>query len=371
LDLALIHLSDFHLRTSTQVETDKVLSSLATDLQDRFSSLELPTPHVALSGDLAYGGREEEYALVDHFVDDLVDRLHARSTVFCGGNHDVNWSLLSPMSGDLMKGMVERGGSTTSTEEKFANDTDREALKAGMGPYYSFLERRGIKSAPGFYYVKSLPVANLKLNFVSLNSAYLFSKQYNYHGYVGAGQMKAAESETQTQGTQSFNIALVHHPLEAIVPLAQEATKRHLFSFSDIILNGHVHSPRVSVEYTGKMLGRTRPGPPPVVSCARCVFDEANDPTVTSGYSIIGLDFEYERIAQIKVWEVEFDKASDRWYYDERKRTYPMVVKTPTGSDMDDRGTLVPTDQTGPKVTDQERRLLKKWKAGDSKTSTY
>jgi len=261
-----------------------------------------------------------------------------------------------------MNGMVARGGSTSTTEEKFANESDRNALKAGMGPYYSFLERRGIKSATGFFYLNSIPVANLKLNFISLNSAYLFSRQYNYHGYVGAGQMAAAEAAVEERGSPNFNITLVHHPLEAIVPLAQESTKRRLFSFSDIILNGHVHSPRVSVEYTGKMLGRTRPGPPPVISCARCVFDEANDPTVTSGYSIIGIDFEYERVAQVKVWEVEFDKPSDRWYHDERKRTYPMVVKTPTASEMDDRGVLVPTDRAGPKVTDEERRLLKKWK---------
>jgi hypothetical protein len=332
------------------------------DIADRVQSLDLPSPHIALSGDLSYGGREEEYALVDRFVDDLVGRVHARSTIFCGGNHDVNWSLLSPLSGQLMNGMVERGGSTAATEEKFGNEPDRDALKAGMGPYYSFLERRGVKSAPGLYYVKSLSVASLKLNFISLNSAYLFSRQYNYHGYVGVRQLAAAEGELEAQGAESFNITLVHHPLEAIVPLSQEETKRHLFSFSDVVLNGHVHSPRVSVEYTARMLGRTRPGPPPVISCARCVFDEVSDPTVTSGYSIIGLDFEYDRVASLKVWEVEFNRKTGSWYVDERKGTYPMVVKTPSSSEMDDRGFLTSSDQVGPKVTDRERRLLKKWK---------
>jgi predicted MPP superfamily phosphohydrolase len=369
VDFCLVHLSDFHLRTSTQTETDKVLSSLSQDLESRLSSLDLPSPHIALSGDLAYGGTDEEYAMVESFVDDISQRAHARSTVFCGGNHDVNWSLLAPISGDLMNGMVERGGSTKATEEKFGVASDRDTLKAGMGPYYSFLERRGVKSAPELYYIKSLAVANLRLNLISLNSAYLFSKKYNYHGYLGVGQMSAAEREIAAQGGQSFNITLVHHPLEAIVPLSQEETKRHLFSFSDIVLNGHVHSPRVSVEYTGKMLGRSRPGPPPVISCARCVFDEVKESTVTSGYSIIGLDFEYERIASIKVWEVQFDRSNDRWYVDEKKGTYPMVVKTPTASEMDDRGELIPTDSVGPKVTDQERRLLKKWKQGGSASS--
>jgi len=224
-----------------------------------------------------------------------------------------------------------------------------------MGPYYSFLERHGTKSESDLYHTRSLTVANLRLNLISMNSAYLFSRKYNYHGYVGLEQLKSAETSVTGQRGPSFNITLVHHPLEAIVPSSQEETKRHLFAFSDVILNGHVHSPRVSVEYTARMLGRAREGPPPVISCARCVFDEANDPTVSSGYSIIGLDFEYEKVAAVKVWEVEFDKQKETWYYDEKKQTYPMVVKVSTGSGED-------VDRVGPKVTDAERTLLGRWK---------
>ena len=357
MDFCLVHLSDFHLRTSTQAETDKVLSSLSADLKDRVELLDLPAPHIALSGDLAYGGRDEEYAIVENFVDNLVDSLHAKSTTFCGGNHDVNWAVLAPLSTEMMNEMVEKRGGVATTESRYAVDADREAMKAGMGPYYSFLERHGVKSERDLYYIRSHTVANLKLNLISLNSAYLFSRKYNYHGYVGLPQLRAAESSMSSQREPSFNITLVHHPLEAIVPSSQEETKRRLFAFSDVILNGHVHSPRVSVEYTARMLGRTRDGPPPVISCARCVFDEANDPTVSSGYSIIGIDFEYEKVAAIKVWEVEFDKQKGSWYYDERKQTYPMVVKMSSGSGDD-------VDRVGPKVTDAERSLLGRWKKG-------
>jgi predicted MPP superfamily phosphohydrolase len=362
LDFCLVHLSDFHLRASTQAETDKVLSSLSADLKARIESLDLPSPHIALSGDLAYGGRDEEYAIVDDFVGDLADSLHARSTTFCGGNHDVNWGVLAPISTEMMNEMVEKRGGVATTESRYAVDADRVAMKAGMGPYYSFLERHGVKSEPDLYYLKSHTVANLKLNLISLNSAYLFSRKYNYHGYVGLPQLQAAETSVSGQREPSFNITLVHHPLEAIVPSSQEETKRRLFAFSDVILNGHVHSPRVSVEYTARMLGRTRNGPPPVISCARCVFDEANDPTVSSGYSIIGIDFEYEKVAAIKVWEVEFDKHKGSWYYDERKQTYPMVVKMLSGSADD-------IDRVGPKVTDAERSLLGRWKMGKMEDS--
>jgi predicted MPP superfamily phosphohydrolase len=354
-DFCLVHLSDFHLRTSTQPETDKILNSLSADLKARIESLDLPAPHIALSGDLAYGGRDEEYTIVDDFVDNLVDSLHARSATFCGGNHDVNWAMLAPISTEMMNEMVEKGGGLATAQSRYAVDGDREAMKAGMGPYYSFLERHGVKSEPDLYYVRSHMVANLKLNLISLNSAYLFSRKYNYHGYVGLPQLRAAERQVSSQREPSFNITLVHHPLEAIVPSSQEETKRRLFAFSDVILNGHVHSPRVSVEYTARMLGRTREGPPPIISCARCVFDEANDPTVSSGYSIIGIDFEYEHVVAIKIWEVEFDKQAGSWYYDERKQTYPMVVRVSLGSGED-------IDRVGPKVTDAERNLLGRWK---------
>jgi predicted MPP superfamily phosphohydrolase len=360
VDFCLIHLSDFHLRASTQPQTDAILSSLTSDLKSRVESLDLPAPHIALSGDLAYGGRDEEYAIVDSFVGALVDSLHARSTTFCGGNHDVNWAVLSPLSTEMMNAMVEQRDGLATTESRYAIGADRDAMKAGMGPYYAFLDRHGVKSEPDLYYLRSLTVANLKLNLISLNSAYLFSRKYNYHGYVGLPQLKAAEGAVTGQRDPSFNITLVHHPLEAIVPSSQEETKRRLFAFSDVILNGHVHSPRVSVEYTARMLGRKREGPPPVISCARCVFDEANDPGVSSGYSIIGIDFEYEKAALLKVWEVEFDKEKGRWYYDEKKQTYPMVVKVQTGSGDE-------VDRVGPKVTDAERSLLGKWRRGEGR----
>ncbi|MDA4121441.1 MAG: metallophosphoesterase [Thaumarchaeota archaeon] len=355
MDFCLVHLSDFHLRSSTQAQTDLVLASLASDLKNRIEALDLPSPHIALSGDLAYGGREEEYSIVDSFVGNLSDSLHSRSLMFCGGNHDVNWSLQAPFNADLMNEMVEKRGGVATAESRFAVDSDREALRAGMGPYYAFLERHGVKPAADLYYVKSLTVANMKLNLISLNSAYIFSRKYNYHGYVGVRQMSSLEQEIAGQREPSFNITLVHHPLEAIVPSAQEETKRRLFAFSDVILNGHVHSPRVSVEYTARMLGRTREGPPPVISCARCVFDEANDPTVSSGYSIIGIDFEYERVSALKLWEVEFNKQKNSWYYDEKKQTYPLVVRIPSGSGEE-------FDRVGPKVTDAERSLLGRWK---------
>jgi len=304
---------------------------------------------------LAYGGRDEEYAIVDSFIGMLAESLQGRSVTFCGGNHDVNWSVLDPLSTDMMNEMVEKRGGVATTESRYSIESEREAMKAGMGPYYSFLQRHGIKSEPDLYYIASHTVANLKLNLISLNSAYLFSRKYNYHGYVGRPQLMAAEGAVSSQREPSFNITLVHHPLEAVVPPSQEETKRRLFAFSDIILNGHVHSPRVSVEYTARMLGRSREGPPPVISCARCVFDEANDPTVTSGYSIIGIDFEYEKVAVIKVWEVEFEKQKGEWHYDEKKQTYPMVVKVSSGSGEE-------MGRVGPKVTDAERSLLDRWK---------
>ena len=354
MDFCLVHLSDFHLRTKTQPTTDTVLNSLAADLKSRIESLDLPTPHIALSGDLAYGGLDEEYAIVEAFLGELTDSLHGRSTVFCGGNHDVNWSLLAPLATELMDGMAERKGGVDAAVARFGVAEDRESMRAGMGPYYSFLRKHGVESEPEMHYMKSLSVANLRLNIISLNSAYLASTKYRYYGYVGTPQLRAAEKSVSSRREPSFNITLVHHPLEAVVPASQEETKRGLLAFSDVILNGHVHTPRVSVEYAPRMLGRSTEGPPPVISCARCVFDEANNPSISSGYSIIGIDFQYEKAASVKVWEGEFDKEKRSWYYDERKQSYPMVVSVRSGAGE--------TEGVGRMVTDAERSFLSRWR---------
>ena len=179
MDFCLVHLSDFHLRTKTQAETNAILSSLASDLKGRIESLDLPAPHVALSGDLAYGGLEEEYAIVDDFLGGLTDSVHGRSTIFCGGNHDVNWTLLAPLASDLMNEMVEKRTGLASANSRFSVDADRDAMRAGMEPYYAFLRKHGVESRPERYYTKTMTVANLKLNLISLNSAYLFSRKYN------------------------------------------------------------------------------------------------------------------------------------------------------------------------------------------------
>ena len=338
------------MRPTTADQTNSILDSLVVDASQRISELDLPDPYIALSGDLAFGGREEEYKIVDGFVDSLRRSLRPRKVEYCGGNHDVNWSLLAPFNGDLMNGMVERPISILDTEKRFALDADRVELQKGMGPYYAFLERHGIKSSSDLYYIDSTEVAGLKVNFISLNSAYLFSRKYNYHGYIGKRQMEDAFRLLEKDDNPSFNVTLVHHPHEAIVPVAQEDTKRALLSNSDVILNGHVHSPRVSVEYSAGLLGRTKIGPPPVISCSHCVFDEANDPSITSGYYIIGVDFEYEKVKQIKVWEIEYDKAQKKWYHNQKKSTYPLAVSVGA------------SDQVGHKVTDSEKQLLSRWK---------
>ena len=366
MDLCLIHLSDFHLRNKTALTTDKFLQSLVADASMRIRDLDLPDPFIALSGDLAFGGREEEYALVDSFLGSLGEKLHPRKMIFCPGNHDVNWSMLSPLSSNLMNLMIESGGgSLEAVETSLANATDREAIMNGMRPYYSFLEKHGAKVSDMPHYVESTEVANLRLNFISLNSAYIFSQKYFYQGYVGRQQIESAFTRLDQIGQPAFNITLVHHPLEAIAPPSQEETKKLLLQFSDVVLNGHVHSPRVSVEYTANMIGRTKQGSPPVISCARCVFNESNNPAVISGYSIFGIDFEYERVASVKVWEVQLDSSKGEWYHDEKKRTYPLVVKAPSARENAGTDALPPSDHVGPKVTDAERGLLSRWKRSE------
>ena len=51
---------------------------------------------------------------------------------------------------------------------------------------------------------------------------------------------------------------------------------------------------------------------------------------------------------------MEFDRQKGRWYYDEKKQTYPLVVNVPRKREG--------LDTVGSKVTDAERTLLGRWR---------
>ncbi len=341
--LSIVHLSDLHLGMQNEMAVNTVLGSLLKDIRTRIIEWKLDNPVVAITGDLTYHGRREEFSMVDDFLAELRDELQPKAVVFCPGNHDLNWELHSRGNSDLMEDLVERGDRAIDRiEKRFEKEHDRNELRVGMSNYYEFLDRNKQPHSDFLFSIGTSAIERFKVNFISFNSAYLFSNRFNYYGYVGRPQIETATDTANQPGEfpkdyRVFNIALIHHPFEAIVPASQLETEDLVRSRCDIILNGHVHNLRVYVDLTASLVGSMNTRSHPVFSGARCIYDELRDPHVVPGYSFIDLTFDRDQINRIGIYEIHYDKIKQAWLADPNNPNIdlpiPIVPRPPPALD--------------------------------------
>ena len=92
--IALLHLSDIHIRDDDNTVTRRT-SALAATV--RSETAPLKACFIALTGDIAFSGRDSEYAIAQEFLTLLKDKIaadHTEATVeylVVPGNHDCNF----------------------------------------------------------------------------------------------------------------------------------------------------------------------------------------------------------------------------------------------------------------------------------------
>lgn len=330
--LTVIHLSDLHLRKKTEFDTNSILGTLVTHIKRTISDQNLDSPFVAIGGDLTFSGKQAEFDLVREFLGIIEDKIKPVGVIFSPGNHDMNWKehLETSRNSELMEDLINHPGHRTleRIEKSFSKKLDLIQLKAGMSNYYNyFLKQVGQKYDDNYLYsLLSMQVEKFKINFVSLNSAYLFSDRYPRFGYIGKTQIEKAYAEAQEKlpdDYQLFNIALFHHNFEAIAPASLEETEDLVKSRFNVILSGHVHNLRVYMDLTANLVGENRRRP--IISCTRCVFDEKGDPSITPGYSIIRIDFDADTVSSTGIYESKYNRISGKWIQDP-ELDYPIIV---------------------------------------------
>jgi tetratricopeptide (TPR) repeat protein len=344
--LSIIHLSDLHLRQASDSAQQAITTSLQEDVRKNISDLKLQNIYIAITGDLTFSGKSEEFDLVNKFCDELVSGLDRefKRFIFCPGNHDLDWNQKLLDNKSHMDDLVhETKDSVRRVEEKFSQEVDRETLRKAMQNYYNFLKSRNQEYNSFLYQVHSVLIGHVIVNFIALNSAYLFSEDVKYFGYLGLCQIDGATAEARThvaRGLSQFNIMLFHHPFEALCPAKQQETIRLIRDRSNIILNGHVHDHRVYSEFTqsGQRMYQ------PLVSCARCIYDETGDTGTVQGYTIFDLSFDETELRNMKIYEAKYDRDSMNWQRD--TNNWPMTLDMPVGYKVNRRGRAAVRDQS-------------------------
>lgn len=311
--LCLVHLSDLHLQEEKQFGPKSLLRKLIDDIKTQIDEQNLGAPFIVISGDLSSHGELEEFKFVEKFLGDIKNDLNPVDMIFCPGNHDLKWKeYYETCNYKFMKDLLEHPNqdSIDAVEERFRT-RERALFGVGMKNYYDFLKKNdkdyntlceeiGNDINP-LYYVKHLDCERVRVNFVSLNSAYLFWEMLKDFGYIGKTQFTKAFEKCQENLTSDFNpynIALFHHPFEFLAPAYQVDTERFLKSSCGVILTGHVHNLKIYSDLTANLTGESKRRP--LVSCARCVYDKDEDPYVTPGYSILRLDFSDNKVSSLE-----------------------------------------------------------------------
>ncbi len=254
MKLNYLHLSDLHFIGSKEknpVESfnqDIVTSAMLVCINKLINEGKV-FDFIIITGDLAYGGKEEDYKVAEYFCTKLLEAagLPKNRLYIVPGNHDVNRD-------EFKEKICSFKNQDDITE--ILTDTDYFPLlmKKFSGFYDFSKDVMGNRFFDGakYYYVDS-PCFDkedswFKLNLIGLNSA-LFA------GYDGDDKQKLALGLQQVDGAIKkldekalLTISFFHHPFSCFHP-ADRISLKMLKEKSDIILFGHLHEPNPASVY--------------------------------------------------------------------------------------------------------------------------
>ena len=242
-----LHLSDLHLRPApgNRYDQGRVLKGLIKLLsRDRD---EFPLDLIFITGDLAFAGIAEEYAVVEQFLTDLLNAtgVPPERVFVVPGNHDIDrrtskWLLRTLVSDEDATDFFINSASRTWHAHKF--DAYRTSMSKAVGANRPL----GLDVGPDA--VEVVEVRGQRIAVASFNSAWFAHDDADTGKlWLGEANVDQAVDRIQQETNVSLAIALMHHPTENLSELEREPVERLLERSFDVILRGHLHREKTRV----------------------------------------------------------------------------------------------------------------------------
>lgn len=239
-----LHVSDIHLRTGKdRYDSDLVLSALIHLVKANREEHDMAPDIVFCSGDLAYGGKEEEYKMVSAFFSDLLVAAGLEGKrerlIVVPGNHDVDRS--------AAVGLERTLPSEARSQEYFAENQPFYH----MGKFSHFRKWfDGFFAETGrIYPAKStcgpfidLVIEGTRVAITPINTA-LFAQDDEDREKLWVGRRCLHEFWKKNEALKHADIrfSMMHHPVDWLSPLESSHIKSTLRTHTDILLSGHLH----------------------------------------------------------------------------------------------------------------------------------
>lgn len=290
--IRLLHLSDVHFSAGKAWDADPVLRALTRFIGEEVAAGLLPDL-VAFTGDLAFSGKAEEYALARDWLRDrlwpaLPEALPRDRLLLVPGNHDVDRSAVGFGAEAIQKALLDQADQN-KIAKVLEDPAERGPLVKRHAAYLDFLAEWYGAPQPLPWWQRTLEIRGTRLHLAGLDSALLAHGDEDRSRLL-IGRYQLHQTVLAPEADQAdWRLALLHHPWDYLAEWDAHEACADAHLHRDLVLRGHLHYPQTE---------RILP-PDPARAClelaAGCVYENSRYP---NAYQWIEL---YTRPRRVKV----------------------------------------------------------------------
>ena len=244
--LTWLHLSDLHFKARKDWRQDKVLDALMRDVIQKLPERGLVPDMVFVTGDIAYSGKDEEYALAIRCFDEIarvLERPPAEHWYIVPGNHDVDRSRVTGFAKGFRASLTTQKDTAEilADPQAWASLADRQ--KGFLQFTGSFLGRDRAWSAQTPWRVECHEAKGTTTAVMCLNSAWACQDDQDHRRILIGGYQVGQALSACRDMEPDLRIALVHHPFDDLQPFDARAIRGRLTApdACHFLLRGHLH----------------------------------------------------------------------------------------------------------------------------------
>ncbi len=238
MKLSILRFSDIHIKSSDTAllsRVDAIYRACKTNINETMKVI------IVVTGDIAWAGNQDEYALAKLFFQELSSKIRSEhyinsiDYVFVPGNHDCAFS-----DQEVIRECILR-------DQSKADDIHKELVEVSLNPQKNFWqfysEMVNEEYEPTISYKKSFQLSlDKSIHFHCYNTS-LFSMKHETVGSLIVPKSSFLYSTDTAK--EDIVISIYHHCTGWLSPNTVENNKKlfenHLFKTSNIIMCGHEH----------------------------------------------------------------------------------------------------------------------------------
>ena len=242
----ILHLSDFHFSSSKAWDADPVLRDLASFIGKEVRE-GLQPDLVTITGDLAFSGTTEEYALAKAWLENQLwpalpgdfsrDRL-----LLVPGNHDVDRGKVGHSARALQSDLLNSNPIDQNKLAKILGDVEESpTLLKRHHAYLSFLSDWLGETQTLPWWQRSFVLQDSRLQIAGLDSAFMAFKDKE-RGDLLLSRYQINQTVSQKDAEKAdWRIALLHHPWDYLAESDSHESRALIHQHCDLVLRGHLH----------------------------------------------------------------------------------------------------------------------------------